>query len=80
MSTSRLCKGRHNNLLHKPDKVSYNKQSISSAVETIPDSADISTVNFSRQISNQVLVSTGFMEVANPRTNHIEGSCPIRLR
>ncbi|XP_026330484.1 uncharacterized protein LOC113237982 [Hyposmocoma kahamanoa] len=63
----RVCKGRHNSLLHKPDK-----ESISSAVETIPDSIDDTTVNFSKQTSNQVLLSTAFIEVANPQTNQTD--------
>lgn len=65
------CKGRHNTLIHNPSN-SNNDISTSSVVATFPDDTDDTIVNFSKQNSNQVLLSTAFIEVANPRTNQAE--------
>lgn len=63
------CRGRHNTLIHKPSNTN-NDVSTSSVATT--DNTDDTIANFSKLNSNQVLLSTAFIEVANPRTNKTE--------
>lgn len=65
------CKGRHNTLIHKPVDTVPNNRLTSSAL-SVPHSTDDTIVNFSKQNTNQVLLTTALIEVANPRTNQTE--------